>query len=64
MNSSMYHAYKKEMTHVGIKIVVVGLDFIILRHSFVHLHSRLRGLVRVLVPLLLATLELPKFTID
>ena len=42
------------MTHVRIKILVVGLDLIILRHS------RLRGHVRVLVPLLPATLELPK----
>ena len=53
-----------DMTHVGIKIVVGGLELIILRHSLVCLHSRLRGLVGVLGPLLLATLELPKLTID
>ena len=52
------------MTHVGIKIVVAGLDLIILRYSLVSLHSRIRGFVRVLDPLLLATLELPKAMID
>ena len=54
----------RKRTDVGIKVVVVGLDLIILSHSLVYLHSRLRSPVSVLGALLLAKLELPKLTIN